>query len=413
MTAAVLDRTEKNKAIAASLKATRERRKSQTCKVFELKVQYNKLSVTQREALFMLFVEAKWLYNDCLSSELDPWNYKPGTTVTVKNKDGEFEKRTLNHLGSQMKQSVIAGITSSIRTLSSLKRKGKKVGSLRFLSQYTSLDLKQHGTTYRFRGSKVKVQNVPGWIRVHGVQQLDGYELANAKLINKPDGYYLKVTAFIDNENVVPQVFDHNSVIGIDMGVKTHITTSNGDEINVTVGETDRLKRLQRKLSRQESGSNNRNKTRRLIGVEYQKMDRKKDELANQVVHELLNNEVVVFQDDNISGWKNRKGFVKAGKKLQHSVLGRVKSKLKRHPRTVMLGRFEPTTQRCECGAKTKHSLDQREFVCSVCGFTEHRDEHAARMMIVIASENGALPEHVSTSGLEGINACGDCVRRF
>lgn len=396
MTAAVLDRTEKNKAIAASLKATRERRKNQTCKVFELKVQSNKLSATQREALFMLFVEAKWLYNDCLASELDPWNYTPGTTVTVKTKDGEFEERTLNHLGSQMKQSVIAGITSSIRTLASLKKKGKKVGGLKFRSRYNSLDLKQYGGTHKLRGSKVKIQNVPGWLRVHGTEQLDDYELANAKLINKPDGYYLKVTAFIDSSKAVQHVFDHNSVIGIDMGVKTHITTSNGDEFNVTVGETDRLKRLQRKLSRQESGSNNRNKTRQKIGVEYQKMDRRKDELANQIVSELLAYEVVVFQDDNISGWKNRKGWVKAGRRLQHSVLGRVKSKLKRHPRTVMLARFEPTTQRCgECGAKTKHDLSQRNFVCSVCGFTEPRDKHAARMMIVIASELGALPEHV------------------
>ena len=396
MATATIDRSSKNAAIAASLKATRERRKNQTCKVFELKIQSNKLSATQREALFMLFVEAKWLYNDCLASELDPWNYKPGTTVTVKNKDGEFETRSLNHLGSQMKQFVIAGITSSIRTLASLKRKGKKVGSLRFLSRYTSLDLKQYGTTYKVRGSKIRVQNVPGWLRVHGTEQLEGYELANAKLINKPDGYYLKVTAFRNSDEVAQQVFDHNSVIGIDMGVKTHITTSTGGEFNAAVGETDRLKRLQRKLSRQESGSNNRNKTRRLIGVEYQKMDRRKDELANQVVHELLTNEVVVFQDDNISGWKNRKGWVKAGRRLQHSVLGRVKSRLKRHPRTVMLGRFEPTTQRCgECGAKTKHDLSQRWFVCSVCGFTEPRDEHAAKMMIVIASELGALPEHV------------------
>lgn len=401
-------RTEKNKAIAAAMKATRERRKSQTCKVFELKVQSNKLSATQREALFMLFVEAKWLYNDCLASDLDPWNYKPGTVVTVKNKDGKFETRSLNHLGSQMKQSIVAGITSSVRTLSVLKDKGKKVGKIKFISTYRSLDLKQFGMTYKFRGSKAKVQNVPGWLRVHGLEQLNDYECANAKLVNKPDGYYLKVTAFIDNKKVVPQVFGHNSVIGIDMGVKTHITTSTGVEFNTAVGETDRLKKLQRKFSRQVDGSSNREKTRRLIGVEYQKMDRKKDQLAIQIVRELTSNEVVVFQDDNISSWKRKKGYVKGGRKLQHSVLGRVKQRLMNHPRAVMLGRFEPTTQRCACGAKTKHHVKERTFVCSSCGWSFPRDVHAANMMIVIAKERDVLPEHISTSGLEGIYACGD-----
>ena len=44
-----------------SRKATSERRKSQRCSVFHLKIQFNKLSVQQKEHLTMLFIEGKRL----------------------------------------------------------------------------------------------------------------------------------------------------------------------------------------------------------------------------------------------------------------------------------------------------------------------------------------------------------------
>ena len=407
-------RVAKNAAISASQKKTRERRKTQTCKVFELKIQANKLTARQREALHMLFVEAKWVYNHCLSTG-DVFSYTAGAVVIVKTHEGVMEERELRHIGSQMKQSVVEGIRSSVKSLKTHKAKGTKVGRLKYISTYPSLNLKQYGTTYQVRGAKAKVQNVPGWVRVSGAAQLDGYELANAKLVNRADGYYLKVTAYIDTDKAVAQVFDPNTVVGIDMGVKTHITVSDGQKVNVLVEEPDRLKRLQRKLSRQIKGSSNYEHTRKLIRVEYQKMDRRKDAAAIDTVRALTVNECVVFQDENMSSWKRKKkGYIKGGRLLQHSILGRVKSRLKAHPRAIMLSRWEPTTQLCVCGTKTPHPVGERTFICSSCGHTEDRDIHASAMMIHIAAQRGELPAHlnISTSGTEGFQACGDRVRR-
>ena len=52
----------KNKKIAASFKATKERRKRQTPRVVDLKIVTNKLTANQREALERLFIEAKWVF---------------------------------------------------------------------------------------------------------------------------------------------------------------------------------------------------------------------------------------------------------------------------------------------------------------------------------------------------------------
>lgn len=172
---------------------------------------------------------------------------------------------------------------------------------------------------------KVKIQGIPDYVKVRGSEQLQGYELANAKLINEPSGYYLKITAF-KNKSETQQSYQSESKVGLDMGVKTHITLSNGEKFNVLIGETERLKRLQRKLSKQVKGSNNYHKTRYLMRKEYEKMDNRKNDAANKLVHTLLSeNETVYMQDESITAWRKKNGYVKAGRKLHHSILGRVK----------------------------------------------------------------------------------------
>ena len=52
-------RLAKNASIKEAMKATHDKRKSQVCRVYMLKVQKNKLSARQKEDFKMLFVEAK------------------------------------------------------------------------------------------------------------------------------------------------------------------------------------------------------------------------------------------------------------------------------------------------------------------------------------------------------------------
>ena len=373
-------RAAKNRKIAASGRKTRERRKRQTPRVVDLKIVTNKLSPTQRESLERLFVEAKWVYNDIIGSE-DAFTYQaPKKTVAVHTPKG-IEQRELKVLSAQMKQSIVTGVRSSIKTLASLKKKGKKVGKLKFKSKYTSINLKQAGATYKIRGSKAKIQNIPGWVRVRGVPQLEGVELANAKLVRKPDGLHLLVTTYKFTRDIPSQI-KYEGVVGVDFGVKTSFTLSTGEKFDIAVGETERLKRLQRKLSRQHKGSNNYMKTQDKISREYQHITNRRDDIANKLSREILGYEHVFMQDENIAGWKSRRGFARGGRKIQHSVLGRVKSRLSANPRVTVLGRHVATTATCVCGVVTKHTPDKRTFVCASCGYSDDRDVHAAKNMI-------------------------------
>lgn len=373
-------RKAKNEQIAESFKATKERRKRQTPRVVDLKIVTNKLTANQREALERLFIEAKWVYNDAIGSD-DIFAYQvPKKTVAVHTPEG-VEQREFKVLGSQMKQSVVAGARSSIKTLASLKKQGKKVGSLKFKSEYTSINLKQAGTTYKIRGSKARVQNVPGWVRVRGVSQLEGTELANAKLVRRPDGFHLFVTSYRFTDEIPSQI-KHEGVVGVDFGVKTSFTLSTGEKFDIAVGETEHLKRLQRKLARQQKGSNNYKKTQDKISREYQHITNRRDDIANKLSHEILGYEQVFMQDENIAGWRSKRGYVRGGRKIQRSVLGRVKTRLMANPRVTVLGKHVATTATCICGVKTKHAPDKRVFVCASCGYKDDRDIHAAKNMV-------------------------------
>lgn len=373
-------RKAKNEKIAASFKSTKERRKRQTPRVVDLKIVTNKLSPTQREALERLFVEAKWVYNDAIGSD-NIFEYQvPKKSVAVHTPSG-VEQREFKVLGSQMKQSIVAGARSSIRAIASLKKQGKKVGKLKFKSRHTSIDLKQAGTTYKIRSSKAKVQNIPGWVRVRGVVQLEGTELANAKLVRRPDGFHLLVTTYRFTDEIPSQI-KHEGVVGVDFGVKTSFTLSTGEKFDIAVGETERLKRLQRKLARQQKGSNNYMKTQDKILREYQHITNRRDDIANKLSHEILGYEQVFMQDENIAGWRSKRGYVRGGRKIQRSVLGRVKARLSANPRVTVLGKHVATTATCICGAKTIHTPDKRTFVCASCGYSDDRDIHAAKNMV-------------------------------
>lgn len=124
----------KSKAIGETLKATKAKRKTQICKVREMKVIKNKLSKEQAEHLRLLFLEAKWFYNYMLANpSLRNDIGAKLKVVSVKLPDGTFEQRELKHLGSQMKQSITSNINKSIKTLAKLKAKGiQQPGALKF-----------------------------------------------------------------------------------------------------------------------------------------------------------------------------------------------------------------------------------------------------------------------------------------
>jgi len=400
-----MDRLAKNKSISETYRETKLRRQTQQPLVITCKVKKHMLNKAQSETLKMLFVESKWIYNHLLNASndgtIDLFHFKMKALKEIQhfNKDHETVTERLQYTGSSMRDEILNGMCSSIKGLARARKNGNNIGALKFTSDYPSINLKQYGVTHKILSqNRIKVQSIKKPLPVTGLKQLKtlenkgiGYEFSNAHLIQKNDDYYIQLTIMVDRQQYkeFTESRQHiaNDQLGIDFGCQTSFSLSTGEKITAIVEETGRLKRLQRKLARQKKGSNNYNKTSLKIRKEHERITNKKDDKANKFVAELLkNNQQVIIQDEQIKSWKKRHG-----KKVQHSILGRVKAiltaKRKLMPdRIFILNRFVPTTKLCsDCGhIHSDIRLWDREFICPECGVVYDRDIHAAQNMVWI-----------------------------
>jgi len=284
-----------------SILDTKEKRKNQTCKVFEIKFDDSHLSLEKKEYLKRLFLEAKWFYNNILNSE-DIFKFNDKVkTVFVLNKDKEQEERELKFLTAQMKQSFKDRTIGSIKALSTKKKNGKQseVGKLKFKSRINSIPLKQCGVTYRIENEKyIFIQGFKKHFKVSGLKQIpEEAEFANATLIRKASGYYIKITCFVPKLKKIKV----NKNIGLDFGIKDSVITSNGDKYFFNFPETKRIKEISRKFNKTKKGDNTKKRKTAYtqLQIAYEKNNNKKKDCRNKFVSKLINeNDIVVIQDE-------------------------------------------------------------------------------------------------------------------
>ena len=78
-----------------------------------------------------------------------------------------------------------------------------------------------------------------------GLRQLKQYsniDYTTANLLYDGINYFISLTCFIDKDNIVKE--KHNNIIGIDMGVSNTLTLSNGEKYNISIEESERLKKI-------------------------------------------------------------------------------------------------------------------------------------------------------------------------
>ena len=390
-------RLAKNKQISQTKRNTIERHSKMLCHTYSVKVQYSSLSKEQKENIQRMFLEAKWLKNYIISWTgflTEDEEYKKAHKIydfdaqgckLITKKDSNFKDVEVElSLHSMIKAQIKQDLCSNIKTIKTLKTRGfqKSGGALKFVKEVNSIPLKKYGFTHKILSSKrVKIAGLGRkGLLVNGLKQftnIEGLEIANARLLRKANGLYIQFITYQPKaDHIEPK---NGKIIGIDFGCSTSFTTSEGEKINVKIRESERLKRLQRNLSRKEKGSKNFYKNVRLIKVEYLKNTNKKNEQANQLVHKLSKYETVVIQDEMLPKWQHS-GH---GKAIQHSILGRVKAKLKLLPNVYIIEKSFPTTKLCrKCGAVNDSlKLFDRQFICN-CGVVEDRDIHAAKNMV-------------------------------
>jgi len=371
------ERLLKNKQISISKQETLKKRQNQVCKTFTVKVSKNHLSKLQKEQLKMIFVEAKWIYNDMInwSSKEDNkiWNYNTKIKeISHKDKDGNCVVSELKYIGSSMKQWIVQNAVSNIKTLSTLKRKGKKIGRLKFKKEIRCIGLKQNNITHKIISkNRMKIQGISGSLFVNGLKQIkDDWEISSAKLEkilreNKQNDCSKMIITFGEVAISSVSYSEPNSV-------GSQIQHPTGDNINL---------------------HQNNDKVNAKIQKYAESIDNSQTENSEESTQETkVKNEENQIQDEQLKNW-HKNGH---GKAVQHSVLGRVKSKLTNSNNVCIISKWKPTTKLCmNCGEiHDEMKLSDRIFKCS-CGIEMDRDVHAAQNILKFGLEK------IGTDGIE------------
>ena len=175
------------------------------------------------------------------------------------------------------------------------------------------------------------------------------------------------------------------SIVGLDLGIKDFIVTSNGEKLKneVKINEK-RLKGLQKWLSRCKAGSKNRYKVKLKIQRLYLKIRNARKhmiyKLANKIIKE---NAIVVIENLDVKSMYQVHKIAKHLKNIPISEFIRI-LKYKSNwlgKKVIEINKYYPSSQSCNrCGFKNEEvkDLSVRKWICPECGLIHDRDINAS-----------------------------------
>ena len=201
----------------------------------------------------------------------------------------------------------------------------------------------------------------------------------------KSGKFYLSVLISM-NEEEFKQFRHTNNRVGIDLGVKDFVITSDGEVFenkHFFKESENRIKKLQRQLSKKVKGSNNRDKVRIKIAKKFEHLTNQRIDYIHNVVNSLLRTYDYIFMEDlNVQGMLKNHKLAKAIQELGFYTFKNIlKNKSMMNNKFIIeVDRWFSSSKTChKCGYVYKGlTLGEREWICPICGEHHDRDLNAA-----------------------------------
>ena len=189
--------------------------------------------------------------------------------------------------------------------------------------------------------------------------------------------------------------------VGLDLGVLSRMTTSDGERIERRQIDRGALRRKQQRLAACEKGSRRFRRRRRILANAHDRAQVRDRNQCHEITTRLVReNGYIALEDLDIGKMTRKGGARKRGlnRAVREQNWSRIVSQLK--IKAAWAGRelvfVDPrnTSQRCSgCGVIVKKSLAERRHVCGRCGLVLDRDHNAALNILQKALSGGVLPE--------------------
>jgi len=249
-------------------------------------------------------------------------------------------------------------------------------------------------------GKRIRLPKI-GWVKMREAVRYDG-QIKSVTISRCADRWFAAVSVETDQ---LTHSRKNQGAVGVDLGVTTLATLSDGTKITgpkAHKAKLDRLRRLSRSLSRKKKGSSNRRKAKMKVARLHAQIANIRSDALHKLTTELvLNHDLIGIEDLNVRGMtRNRR--------LARSVMDQSFHEFRRQleykaawygSEIVHADRWYPSSKTCsEC--ETVNSdvvLGVSEWTCGTCGVVHDRDINAA-----VNLKNMAVSSTVTACGPEG-----------
>ena len=359
------------------------------------------------------FGSARWVYNYALNKKIVAYQTNKESLsrftiqkdlVTLKKSE---DTKWLKEVNSQTLQASLENLDKAFSNFFRAKKGFPKFKSKH--NNHQSFSVPQNGKI-DFETNCISLPKFKKPIRCKIHRKYSG----NSKtftISKTPSGkYFVSVLVEVDEVQKTNKPICENQAVGVDLGIKTFATLSNGIEIEnpkYLKKSLEKLKTLQRKVSKKQRGSSNRKKAVKRLAVLHEKVSNQRLDFLHKTTHYLVSNyDTICLETLKVSNMVRNHKLAQA---LSDISIGKFNEILEYKAEwngvnILRIGQFTPSSRMCTCGVVNKElKLSDRVWTCKSCGVTHDRDKLAANNIKKFAFININ-----NTAGIVGFQACGD-----
>lgn len=307
----------------------------------------------------------------------------------------------LKEVNSQTLQATLKNLESAYR---SFFQKRSKFPRFKSKKSRQSFCIPQ---SLSIKSNKLYIPKFKEGIKINLHRDLVGKFITASIVKTKTNKYFINITVELDIKEL-PKL---NTDIGIDLGIKNFVITSNGevfDNKHFLKKVESKLKFLQRQASKKVKGSNNRKKVNLKVSELFEYITNCKKDYLHKISTQLIReNQTIYIEDLNIKGMLSNHHLAKSIQELSwYEFIRMLEYKAKWYGRSIIkIDRFYPSSKTCNnCGyIKQDLTLKDRNWVCPKCHTEIDRDYNAALNILKQGRNCLAKPTELSGNNTEAM----------